>query len=252
MRLGVKQYETSKVVNSMSDTSCPRLVHLHIPKTAGTALRSAFQRHFEGKMRIFPHWEEAKIAAANPQEYDFFSGHIGFTTASKLEADIVTVLRNPVDRYISVYYFWRQLFEAGEERTFNTELAHKYSLDEFVQIRDQPNLLEEFENRSTYQIAFGSSLLQRRKLRQESLSSDDIFKLAIGNIHRCKAVGIQEDMSRFVGTILKQYGVSLTVEKINVTKARATINDVSIRTRRIIQDWVYMDIELYQEALRMA
>ena len=72
-----------------------RIVHLHIPKTAGTSLRTAFEQQFRDHLRVFPHWDEAKIAAAAPQDYDFYSGHIGFNTAKRLGGDIVTVFRHP-------------------------------------------------------------------------------------------------------------------------------------------------------------
>ncbi len=174
----------------------------------------------------------------------------GFVTASRLKCDIVTVLRHPVDRYLSVYYFWRQLYESGVERSLNTELAWKFSLDEFVKIRDQPNLIEEFENRATCQIAYGSGLAQRRQMRQDGLTNDEIFATAVRNLETFTAVGIQEDMTRFADVIATTYGVTLTVEKINVTKQRQEINDLPISTCRAIQDWVYMDLELYQRALR--
>jgi Sulfotransferase family len=228
-----------------------RIIHLHIPKTAGTALRIAFERQFLGNLRVFPYWDEAKFAAVQPDDYDFYSGHIGFNTAKRLTGDIVTVLRHPVDRYLSVYFFWRQLYETGVERSLNTELAWKFSLDEFVKIRDQPGLIEEFENRATFQIAHGSSLMHRREMRLEGLTNDMIFAAAVHNLDTFKAVGIQENMSRFIEVIASAYGLVLKVERINVTKQRQGVEDLVLSTRRAIQDWVYMDYELYQHALRM-
>ena len=228
-----------------------RLIHLHVPKTAGTALRSAFEKQFVGKLRIFPEWDESKYAGINPDDFDFYSGHIGFDTASRIGGDIVTVLRHPVDRFISVYYFWRQLFATGVEKSANTQLASSYSLEDFARIRDQPGLIEEFQNRCTYQVAYGSSLSQRRHLRLQGLTDDQIFNTAVDNLAKFRAIGIQENMGRFSDIISDRFGVNLDIKKINVTRERPEIQAISVHTRRIIQDWVFMDLELYQEALRM-
>jgi hypothetical protein len=239
-----------KIDNVMNENKKSRIVHIHIPKTAGTALRTAFENEFKGQLRVFPEWDETKYAGVMPDEFDFYSGHIGFETASRLGGDIVTVLRHPVDRFISVYYFWRQLFETGKERSINTQLASKFSLDEFAQLIDQPGLIEEFHNRCTLQIAYGSSLKHRRDIRLQGLNDDDVFNLALNNIKLFKVVGIQEKIGMFADRIENTFGVSLNIEKINVTQGREEVSSISISTRRRIQRWVYMDMELYQEALR--
>ena len=238
--------------NLPMNVETPRLVHLHIPKTAGTALRAAFEHQSNGTLRVFSHWDESEFGAVDPASYDFYSGHFGYHTASRLGGDIVTVLRHPVDRYMSVYYFWRQLYNTGIERSLNTELAARFPLEEFVQIRDQPWLIEEFENRATFQLAYGSSLVHRRRMRLDGLTNDAIFNMALRNLDGFKAVGIQENMTRFAAAIKAAYGIVLDIQQVNVTEERRQVQDISVATRRAIQDWVYMDMELYQQALRMA
>ena len=230
----------------------PRLVHMHVPKTAGTALRSAFVKHFSGSCRIFPEWDEKKYKDVNVDDYDFFSGHFGFDTAKRLNGDIVTVLRHPVDRFLSVYYFWKQLYTTGVEKSSNTELAHRFDLADFVTLNDQLGLLEEFQNRCTFQIAYGSSLDHRRRLRLQGLSENQIFDMAVANLRSCKVVGIQENMPSFSTKIHQTYGIDLHIQPINVTKERVEVDAIPISVRRSIQKWVYMDLELYQEGLKLA
>ena len=227
-----------------------RIVHVHVPKTAGTALRSAFEKQFHGKLRVFPHWDESKYATVDPNDFDFFSGHIGFETAKRLNGTLITVLRDPVDRFMSVYYFWRQLHERGIEKSINTQLAAKYSLSEFVKIRDQPGLLEEFHNRCTLQIAYGSALHQRRDLRLRGLTEDEIFQMAVSNLRTFTVVGVQEDMPGLARKIKDTTGVDLGVQKINVTEGRSPVSDIDIGTKRLMHQWVYLDLELYAEATK--
>jgi hypothetical protein len=229
-----------------------RIIHLHVPKTAGTALRSAFHRRFQGKLRIFGEWSENKYDGINPEDYDFYSGHIGFATATRLQGDVVTVLRHPVDRFISVYHFWRQLHRTGNEKSVNTELASKYSLEDFVAITDQIGMIEEFQNRCTFQLAYGTSIAQRKKLRLDGLNDDAIFKMAVENLNKIKVVGIQEQLGKFAKAICDTFDVTLDIPKVNVTTDRPEVSSIPVSTLRRIQAWLYMDLELYQEALRRA
>jgi Sulfotransferase family len=228
-----------------------RIVHLHIPKTAGTAFRSAFQKAAGGKLRIFPHYDERQYAGIDPSRFDFFSGHIGFETAAKLGGEIITVLRNPIDRFISVYYFWRQLYEKGIERNHKTILAHKFSLSEFVKIRDEPFVMEALYNTMTWQIAHGTSLAHRRKLREAGKTDDEVFELAVENLSTFSLVGVQERLELFEAAMVQRFSVPVTIRKINVTEARPGVEDIGAATISAIHDWSFLDLRLYEHAYKL-
>ena len=227
-----------------------RILHLHIPKTAGTAFRSAFERASNGTLRVFPHYDERQYAGIDASQYDFFSGHFGFKTAARLGGDIITVLRNPVDRFVSVYYFWRQLCETGAEKSQKTMLAGKYRLDEFVKIKDEPSLLEAFYNTMTWQIAHGTSLALRRELRELGKTDDDVFQLALANLSTFSLIGVQERLALFERAVARQFSVALRIKRENVTDGRPAVKDIGIATIRAIQNWSFMDLELYQQAYK--
>jgi hypothetical protein len=228
-----------------------RIVHLHIPKTAGTAFRSAFQKAADGKLRIFPHYDERQYAGIDPSGFDFFSGHFGFETAAKLGGEIITVLRNPIDRFISVYYFWRQLYEKGIERNPKTILAHKFSLGEFVKIRDEPFAMEALYNTMTWQIAHGTSLAHRRKLRELGKTDDEVLQLALDNLATFSLVGVQERIEVFESAMLRRFSIPLQIRKINVTEARPGVEDIGAGTISAIHDWSFLDLRLYEHAYRL-
>ncbi len=92
-----------------------RIVHMHIPKTAGNSFKTAMEKCSPRKLRSFPHWHEEEYHSFSPQDYDLYSGHIGYDTAHKIGGDIISIFRNPIDRFVSVYYFWRYLHEANIE-----------------------------------------------------------------------------------------------------------------------------------------
>lgn len=231
---------------------CRRIVHMHIPKTAGTALRTALGQVTGPQLRIFPHYDERQFTTAEPAEWDVFSGHFGYKTAQHLNGDIVTILRNPIDRFVSVYYFWRELLERKIEVNRKTRLTKLYSLDEFVFLHDELALIEEFFNRMTWQIAYGSSIEHRKELRDQGKTENDVLKQAIANLGTFAVVGTQSRLPDFNGAMNARYGINLDVQKINVTENRPTVSDLSIVTRRRIADWVYLDLELYESASRQA
>jgi hypothetical protein len=231
------------------------IVHLHIPKTAGTSLRRAFERAFGQSRKIFSNPNEREYLNGegglvfDGKDYGFVSGHIGFDTANKIGGSIVTLARYPVDRYISTYFFWRQLYETGVEISRNTQLAIDFSLDEFVKIKDEPSIIEEFADRMTWQIAFGSRIEQRALMRARGSTDDDIFQSAIKNVDSFEIVGVQERMWTFCSSIEQRFGIKYEPELENVTKNKMKRNDLRVETLRNIYKWLEMDMAIYEHIL---
>jgi Galactose-3-O-sulfotransferase len=107
----------------------PLLVLLHIPKTAGMTLATILNAHYRdgfvggvGGSRDTPPSEQAPnvfsrgeyvdraLAAARKPSVRALAGHITFGLRDRLPADAVwlTVLRDPVERTLSQYYFFVQ------------------------------------------------------------------------------------------------------------------------------------------------
>jgi len=226
-------------------------VHVHIPKTAGSALAQAFQRAYGQRLRVYPERFESRFAPVNYAEFDFYTGHIGFTVASKIGGDFITVLRDPVDRFLSTYYFLRQLYESGEERTHKTSLTNRYKLDQFVLIRDEPILQQELLNRMTWQIAHSHRMELRREFIEAGISETDLVSIAHYNLKKFAIVGVQEDMGRLTRAIHRRYGVDLEIGRANVTRSRPHLGEISSRTRDGIEWWVNLDQELYRRWIDM-
>jgi hypothetical protein len=239
------------IAGGATERPMERLVHLHIPKTAGNSLKTAMANCTTRTVRVFPHWQEENYHSFALEDYDFYSGHIGYETASKLGGSIVSVFRHPVDRFISVYYFWRYLHDAGIEVRQATIIANKYSLDQFARIKDVYALTEELCNRMTYQTAFGASARHRELLRTQGRTDEDIFQMARRNVDTFSVIGVQENMQDFETKIERRYGVDITLGSINQNEQRIPIQDISFGTKSRILEWVYMDMELYDHVLQL-
>lgn len=88
-----------------------KLVFLHIPKTGGTTLHHHFSRHFAPE-EICPE-RFSNLAAIPPERmarYRYFSGHFNFDELHLIPGPryVVTVLRDPIERILSTYYFWKR------------------------------------------------------------------------------------------------------------------------------------------------
>lgn len=88
-----------------------KLVFLHIPKTGGTSLHHHFAAHFAPE-EVCPE-RFSRLHRWSPEDlarYRYFSGHYNFDQIRLIPGPlfIVTVLREPAERVLSSYYFWRR------------------------------------------------------------------------------------------------------------------------------------------------
>jgi hypothetical protein len=235
----------SSIDDRRSGPHMPRIVHVHIPKTAGTALSQALQRAYGDHVRIYPKRYESQYQEVEFSNFDFFTGHIGFKVATQIGGDLITVIRDPIDRFLSTYFFMRQMYTLGHEVTHKTELAWRYDLDQFLQIRDEPQLELELHNRMLWQIAYSHRLELRQHLMQAGTSDDDLVRLAVANLGRFAIVGIHTDMTGLAEAMRKKYDVAFSIDRVNVTNSRLARTDIPSKTLERIEWWVHLDQALY-------
>jgi len=231
--------------DNRSQTHPVSIVHVHIPKTAGTALNAAFRDAYGSRLRIYPVKYESEYGQVAYSGFNYFAGHIGFKVAREIDGDLITVLRDPVDRFVSTYFFLRQQYVSGEARNHKTHLAAKYDLDQFVRISDEPILRKELLNRMTWQIAYSHRLELRRDLIDAGITDDELVRLAITNLASFAIVGLQTDMPALAESVRRRYGVILSIARLNITEARLAKEDITSSTLNHIEKWVYLDNELY-------
>jgi hypothetical protein len=219
-------------------------VHVHIPKTAGTALAEAFRQAYGDRIRVYPARFEAEFGQTPYAGFNFFTGHIGFTVACEIGGDLITVLRDPVDRFLSTYYFLRQLFNSGTERSHKASLAARFDLDQFARIRDEPVLEDELHNRMTWQLAHSHRVARRREL---NVGDAELVRIAIENLSKFAIVGSQTDMAGLAEAIRRKYNVGLSIGRVNVTEQLWAREDIPSATMDRIAWWVHLDQELYRE-----
>lgn len=225
-----------------------RLVHLHIPKTAGTSLRESIAlAHPDIKVRKLPYPAPEHVS----EDVDVLSGHICYSDAVRYGGRVVTVLRHPVDRFVSVYFFWRQLYRNGVERTRKTSLANKMSLLDFSRAYDEPELASELYNRMAWQIHSDFTLAKRYQQRIDNgVNMGELVDQALNNLRNFEVVGFQDRYSDFVSRVNESFGLNIQNLKINVTEKRSSIEDLTHAELTAVLGWVEADMEIYTSALR--
>lgn len=216
----------------------------HIPKTAGTSLRKivsslnpdtvwAYNRELS---LLNPNFEFINTFKRSPTP-SVLMGHFSYGVHRFLNITpkYATVLRNPIDRIISLYYYQTSLADSDFFKHFQNGL----SLYDFVS-----QGLTEMTNNHACRIIAGIPPDAGMLINQRW-----ILDLAVHNIRRHYAlVGILENINDFLfslGNLLGWKNIDFPLE--NETKLKS--NNLDDRTRDCIVENNYLDIELYKYIL---
>jgi hypothetical protein len=120
--------------------AAPRLVFLHVPRTGGTTLHHHLSAHFAPD-EICPE-RFSRLNQYSPEQLEkwrFFSGHFNADEIRRIPGPlfVVTILRNPIERLLSNYYFWkRHRPESIEKRGLDgPRLVKGGNLADFLRIK---------------------------------------------------------------------------------------------------------------------
>ena len=210
---------------SPDSSSDRRVVFLHVPKTAGTTFHTHLASHFP-KEQLCP-IRYNTLLTASPEDllgYRLFSGHFCGDSIARIPEpkSVVTFLREPKARILSLYYFWRSRSDEWiEERNLKgPRLATQNSLLEFLRLRDP---IATSNTDSTYARTFiGEESFE--KLVAGGHSDDDILRLAKSRLEEMTAVGVVEQMETSVALVCTKLGLPIPLKqrRLNVLDERGT------------------------------
>jgi hypothetical protein len=195
---------------------------------------------------VFPKHYERDMIGLDPGDWDLISGHCSWPVLRPFGGRIVTLLRDPVDRFISSYFYLGDMYRSAKDTSHRAALAHLYSLDDFVMLKDEQALMHGLFNHMTWQFAFGAALPDRKAQHARGLTDSGLLAVAVANLGACDVVGLQDRMADFEAHFQHRLGLPLAVRHENVTAGRPDNFEISAATRRRILEWVYLDMELYQ------
>jgi hypothetical protein len=219
------------------------LIFLHIPKTGGSTLSKILAHHYSPAVTVTldtPGVAQFKTLSGEERgRYRLIQGHLYFGLHRLIPraSTYITLLRNPIDRTLSFYYYARSTPGHYLYRLLTTERLDLKTL----LVR---NLTSELSNDQTRflagdewedpQQAVTRGALERAKVNLRS--------------HFCM-VGLQEQFDASLLLLRRAFGWDLPFYlKDNVTKVKPPDPSLDVETRRLIEDANSLDLELYQYA----
>jgi len=212
------------------------VISVHFPKTSGTSFRIALQAAL-GDDNVIGSYDCDPLDPANPcwihpawflrncprdiQPYRALHGHIRIHKYDLLPAAYrITMLREPVENLISIYFFWRSIFE-------NNPKGH--AIYEFVRERSL-SLLETAE------------IPGLRRLMSATYFGDF-------DMRRFDVIGIYDRRAAFFSSVSKLLGVTIAADiEENVTPPSEERGNLVADTRLMarLRDLLQDDIRFYE------
>ena len=239
------------MVNSTSKTSSTSqtLAFLHIPKTAGTTLHLIIERQYHPQQVVSIHTAKdnaeqisriANLSTELKQDIKVIKGHtfLGWHQILPQPCVYFTLLRDPVERFISNYFFMLK----KEGHLLGQKLIEQgVSLEDFVNWPGEDN----------YQTRFLAKDINESNLDlKENECTYQTFERAKSNLSKNFAVvGTLEEFDRTLMLLKKTFGWNNIFYKVkNQNKQRLPKSSIPQETLAAIKEKNKFDLELYQYA----
>ena len=215
------------------------VIFLHLPKTAGTTVNRLIEWEYRlsEMYSIDPvlfKWSAGHLRRLPPERLKkirLFKGHMLFGLHEVLSqpATYVTVLRDPVDRIISAFYFMRSY----KLHPLYWKLRREnWTLEDFVRRYQRENVQSKIVAGSDYDVP----------------CTREIVETAKQNLRRhFSVVGLSERLEESLALMKLRFGWRLSsYSSFNVTRRRPKKGDLPKATLDLIREKNAFDIELYE------
>jgi hypothetical protein len=233
---------------------------MHLPKTAGKLITSLVESNFNDAEKCIFLFDETfhrkRLNLIKNDKYKnirLFAGHLSYEFVNLIEPSyIFTFMRDPIDRVLSNYFYWRQEGINDKIQNQQGELCNlidpNLSWEEDL-IRHLSNPNDSFKslelsNLQTWQLA-------KNLYKRDGLTESEAIKTAIKNLETLSFVGIYKNMEDDLKYLFQNQNWTLPAEipVINPTKKRKTVADLDSSLIDEIRRANSLDVELYQYAL---
>ncbi|WP_137181616.1 sulfotransferase family 2 domain-containing protein [Roseomonas sp. AR75] len=188
----VAQQQQEREALELQEDGPPRIVFLHIMKTAGNSLRRRLESLVPpGTVRPEPLGRPALFPVEHFAAYRLIAGHFSAVDAAHVPGPkrVFTVLREPRERLISLYVYWSRHREEviAERRLEQQAIARRSTLLEFLRSK-APELRANLHNAMTtilagdYVYAGGGRYAHRHFPDKPQLTRAELLHRALTNL----------------------------------------------------------------------
>ena len=242
------------------------LFHVHIPKTGGTTLFEALADAFgwEHVWQITTEQVSAELIAARAANLRLLGGHLTWTAVRVLPVPprVITVIRDPIDRALSVIGYFRENADRGIFDSHTTALARETksrTLDELI--FDRGSALRPiigpiqvgFLSTDTQRLRYDTSLLGPDG-EPDSPRMDAALQSALRNLDACWWVGTTGTLQRDMASLWRRLGWPPPehVMRKNTTADRPDRPALSGPALAELERLVAADLALFERARQLA
>ena len=219
------------------DKTQEAIIFLHVPKSAGTTLNRLIEWEYPllAMYTVDPvlfRWSRARLwrlPKRRLKRFRVFKGHMKFGLHEVLPqpATYITVLRDPIDRMISAFYFMHTYKLHPNYWKFRRE---GWTLEDFVKRWPKANLQTKMIAGADYDAPCTAEILRKAK----------------ENLQYFSVVGLTERFEETLALMKVRFGWKLqSYSSFNVTRARPKKRDLPQSTLDLIAERNRFDIELY-------
>jgi hypothetical protein len=220
------------------------VIFLHLPKTAGTTLNRLIEWEYPltemySVDPVLFEWSYARLRnlpEKRLRKTRIFKGHMLFGLHEVLPqpATYITVLRNPVDRVLSAYYFMR----GYKLHPLYWKLRrNKWSLEEYVERTTRDNVQCKIIANAAY----------------HEPCTQEIMERALQHLDRYfSVVGLSERFEESLALMKLRFGWQLkSYSAFNVTRSRPKRQDLPQASLDLIAERNRFDVALYKHATKL-
>jgi hypothetical protein len=258
--------EVSTSSEALAPTPELALVFLHLPKTGGTTLRHYFAAHFTPE-EICPerHTNLRDYSVDELRQWRFFSGHFNADEIRRIPRPlfVVTVLRDPIERLLSLYYYWKRHTDEFVDQLGADflRIIKEQSLLDFLRSAD-PTILQGGHNAMVRQLAGavtttanGYGLMKNSKT-VEWITEAQLMSLALKNLLSFDVVGYTSELSLVYDRVASVFGMKTypsmlklnTREDVNENLGPVTLEPITLEIQALLEEKTRLDRMLYQFA----
>jgi hypothetical protein len=219
------------------------LIFLHVPKSAGTTLNRLIEWEYPlfemySVDPVFFRWSRARLwrlSQRRLKRFRVFKGHMLFGLHEILPqpATYLIVMRNPIERVISAFYFMRNYKLHPNYWKFRRE---GWTLEDFVR---HPHRRDNIQCKMVAGAAY------------DEPCTAEILAEAKDNLRYFSVVGLTERFEESLALMKLRFGWKLeSYSSFNVTRARPKKRDLPQSTLDLVAERNRFDIELYECAAK--
>ena len=232
-------------VPAADKTEVEAIIFLHIPKSVGTTLNRLIEWEYPlfqmySVDPFFFKWSRDRLwrlPRQRLQKFRVFKGHMRFGLHKILPqpATYLTVMRAPIDRVISVFYFMRNYKLHPNYLKFRRE---KWTVEDFIK---EPHTRDNIQCKMIAGVPY-----------EQACTAEALVLAKSHLVQHFSVVGLTKRFEESLALMKLRFGWELkSYSSFNITRARPKRRELPQATLERIAERNRFDVELYEFAVKM-